>query len=126
MKNVAGGCLKITNWTVTEARHLTNNVDVDVVSAGDGQAGCVSAISVSENYEVCADVEGPIEVCEDQMYKVDKVPIKKKVWTQLSNGLFAWRIRKTGRRNNKSQKILEEQGPSSASRSKHLKLKEIK
>ena len=36
MKNVAWGCLKITNWTVTEARHLTNNVDVDVVSAGDG------------------------------------------------------------------------------------------
>ena len=100
-----------------------------MVSAGDGQAGCVSAISVIENYEVCADVDGVMGMCEDQMNKVmsvDKVPIKKKVWTQLSNGLFAWRIRKTGRRNNESQNILEEQGPSSASRSRHLKLKEIK
>ena len=56
---MAGGCLKITNWTVTKARNLTNNVVVDVVSAGDGQAVCVSAIDVIENNEVCADV------CED-------------------------------------------------------------
>ena len=79
----------VVNLTIL-VRHLTNNVGMDVVSAGDGQAGCVSAISV-ENYEV---------------------------WTQLNNGLFAWRIRKTGRMNNRSKNILGEQGPSSASRNK--------
>ena len=100
---MAWGCGKITNWTVLEARHLTKIVDV--VSAGDGQAGCVSAISVIDNYEVCADDDGVMGVCEDQMHKVmsvDKVPIKKKVWTRLNNGLFARRIGKTGRRNNES------------------------
>ena len=111
----------------------------------DGQAECVPVASADgvrlsvmiEEFdglsEVCANHDESSTVCwrkdkpmmtEAKVMSEKEMKTKKRVWTKLSNGLYAWRVRGTARRTKLNQKLLcGEQGPQSASTIKRLPAK---
>ena len=81
------------------------------------QAECVSL--TNDNCEI-----PNVNVCQAECVRntkketaKDAIKPKQKVWTRLDNGLFAWRVKKTGKktRGETSKNTLGEQAPQSAS-----------
>ena len=49
------------------------------------------------------EVNNPVkEPLDKKASKKNELKVKKKVWTRLNNGLFAWRVRRTGTRTTKA------------------------
>ena len=79
----------------------------------DGPAGTVCGTDdrTSMSQAVCS--RSPVAAIKKTDKKFENSVRNRKVWTKLNNGLFAWRVRKTG--NKTSTNNLGEQVPQSAS-----------